>query len=187
MAELAPRGVRAFRIHPRLSQQPAATWLRPEGYRAMFAAGARLRQAISCLIDTDALPELDRMATAFPDTPIVIDHLCRIGGDGVIRPHDVDTLCALARHKNIHVKIGAFYALGLKQPPYDDLRMLIERVVQAFGPKRCMWESDSPYQVQGLHTYQASIELVRDRLDFLSAGDKEWILGKTAERFFFTR
>lgn len=187
MADLAPRGVRAFRIHPRLTGQPAETWLRPEGCRAMFAAGARLRQAMSCLIDPDALPEVDRMAGEFPDTPIVIDHLCRIGADGVIRDADVDALCALARRRSVHVKIGAFYALGRKQPPYDDLSSLIRRVVQAFGPERCMWESDSPFQVLGEHTYLASVALIRDRLEFLSAGDKEWILARTAERFFFSR
>ena len=48
-----------------------------------------------------------------------------------------------------------------------------------------MWASDSPYQVQGEHTYAASIALVRDRLDFLSAGDKEQLLMKTAEGIYF--
>ena len=153
----------------------------------MFSAGARNRQAMSCLIDPDALPELDRMCTEFPDTPIVIDHLCRIGADGVIRPPDVDTLCAMAKHQNVLVKVGGFYALGNKQSPYDDLGSLILHVVRAFGPERCLWESDSPFQVLGPHTYQASIDLVRERLDFLSAGDKEWILHKTAEQFFFAR
>jgi hypothetical protein len=31
----------------------------------------------------------------------------------------------------------------------------------------------------------ASIALIRDRMGGLSAGDKEWLLGKTAERVFF--
>ncbi|MSQ96983.1 MAG: amidohydrolase [Gemmataceae bacterium] len=185
MAELASRGIRAFRIHPRLSKQPPGTWLQPGGYRAMFAAGAKNRQAMSCMIEPDALPELDRMCTEFPDTPVVIDHLCRIGADGVIRDADVDALCGIAKHKNVMLKIGGFYALGKKEPPYDDLAPLIRSVVHAFGPERCMWESDSPFQVLGPHTYQASIDLVRERLDFLSAADKDWILRKTAENFYF--
>jgi hypothetical protein len=36
------------------------------------------------------------------------------------------------------------------------------------------------------HTYRDSIELVRTRLDFLSPTDREWLLGKTAERVFFS-
>jgi predicted TIM-barrel fold metal-dependent hydrolase len=62
---------------------------------------------------------------------------------------------------------------------------MIGRVLDAFGPERCMWASDSPYQVQPPHTYAASIALIRDQLSGLSAGDKEWVLRKTAERVFF--
>jgi predicted TIM-barrel fold metal-dependent hydrolase len=187
MGALAKQRVRAFRIHPKLSRQPADKWLRPEGYVAMFAAGARNNQAMSCLIDTDALPELDRMCADHPDTPVIIDHLCRIGADGAVRDRDVDSLCAMAKHKKVMLKVGAFYALGKKQPPYTDLAPVIRKAIKAFGPRRCMWESDSPFQVQGDHTYRASIDLVRERLDFLSAEDKEWLLGKTAEQFFFTK
>ncbi len=187
MTELAKKGVRAFRIYPKLSQQPVEKWLRPEGYRKMFAAGARNHQAMSCLIGPDDLPELNRMCADFPDTPVIIDHLARIGADGVIRDKDVDRLCAMAKHKKVMLKVGAFYALGKKKPPYDDLAPLIKRVVKAFGRERCMWESDSPFQVQGEHTYQASIDLVRRRLDFLSAEDKKWLLHKTAQKFFFDK
>ena len=84
-------------------------------------------------------------------------------------------------------KVGAFYALGKKKPPYDDLGPLIEKVVKAFGPRRCMWESDSPFQVQGDHTYKVSLDLVRKCLDFLRPADREWLLGKTAEAFFFAK
>ena len=82
------------------------------------------------------------------------------------------------------VKIGAFYAFGAKREPYTDLLPLIRRVVTAFGPERCMWESDCPYQVQKPHTYAASVALIRDHADFLSATDKEQILFRTAYGFF---
>ena len=93
----------------------------------------------------------------------------------------------MAKHKRIMVKIGAFYALGKKQPPYTELAPMIKKVVAAFGPRRCMWESDCPFQVQEEHTYQASVDLVRRRLDFLSDDDREWLLWKTAENFFFKK
>lgn len=187
MAQLGERGIRAFRIHPRLGKLPPESWLRPEGYHKMFAAAARTGQALSCLIDPDGLPEVERMCSAYPDTPIIIDHLARIGADGVIRESDVNALCALARHHAVLCKIGAFYALGKKKPPYTDLATLIQRVIAAFGADRCMWESDSPFQVQSPHTYQASVDLIRHGLEFLTAEDRDWLLRKTAERFFFTR
>jgi predicted TIM-barrel fold metal-dependent hydrolase len=37
MGELAKKGVRAFRIHPKLSKEPAEKWLRPEGYSSSKA------------------------------------------------------------------------------------------------------------------------------------------------------
>jgi predicted TIM-barrel fold metal-dependent hydrolase len=187
MADLAKRGVRAFRIHPKLSKQPPDKWLRPDGYGKMFAAGARNNLAMCCLIDPDGLPELDRMCSEYKDTPVILDHLARIGSDGTIREKDVDALCAMAKHKKVMVKVGAFYALGKKKAPHDDLAPLIEKVVKAFGPERCMWESDCPFQVQGEHTYKDSIDLVRKRLDFLRPADREWLLGKTAEEFFFPK
>ena len=187
MAALAKRRVRAFRIHPRLSKQPAKRWLEPEGYARMFAAGAKHNLAMSCLIDPDGLPELDRMCKKYADTPVIIDHLCRIGANGTIAEKDVKSLCALAVHKRVMVKVGAFYALGKKQAPYTDLADFIQQVVKAFGPRRCMWESDCPFQVVGGHNYRDSIDLVRTRLKFLSAEDRDWLLRRTAEEFFFRK
>src|SRR5437588_12589839 len=151
----------------------------------MFTQAAKNNQAISCLIDPDALPELDRMCRRFPEAPVIIDHLCRIGAGGAINDKDVKALCAMAAHKRVLVKVGAFYALGKRQPPYDDLGPLIRQVVQAFGARRCMWESDCPFQVQGVHTYRASIDLVRTRLKFRTAAARDWLLRRTAEQFFF--
>jgi predicted TIM-barrel fold metal-dependent hydrolase len=186
MTELAKKRVRAFRIHPNLSKQPVERWLEPAGYAKMFAAGAKNNQAMSCLINPAALPELDRMCKKFPATPVIIDHLCRIGVDGTIADKDVDALCAMAAHQRVLVKVGAFYALGKKQPPYTDLAPLIQKVVKAFGARRCMWESDCPFQVVN-HKYQDSIDLIRTKLDFLTAEDKDWLLRRTAEEFFFKK
>src|SRR6516164_5943218 len=187
MGELAKKKVRAFRIHPSLSKQPPAKWLEPAGYEKMFAAGAKNNQAMSCLIAPDALPELDRMCKKHKDTPVIIDHLCRIGLKGTIADKEVDALCAMAKHERVMIKVGAFYALGKKEAPYTDLGPLIRKVVKSFGAKRCMWESDCPFQVSDEHKYQDSIDLVRKRLDFLSDEDREWLLWRTAEGFFFKK
>lgn len=184
MAELEPRGVRAFRIQPRYSKQPPARWLEPPGYQAMFRQAAQSRQVLSCLIDPDGFAEVDRMCRTHPATPVIIDHLGRIGVAGTIASADVDALCALARHPRLYVKVGAFYALGKKIAPYLDLAPLIQRVVQAFGARRCLWESDCPFQVAH-DKYTDSLSLVRDRLTFLSDEDRQWLLHRTAEELLF--
>lgn len=184
MADLRPKGVRAFRIAPHFSKRPPARWLEPPGYSAMFAAAPRNGQALSCLINPEAFAEVDRMCGLFPETMVIIDHLGRVGSGGSIVPEDVDALCGLAKHPRVLVKVGAFYALGKKTPPYLDLAPLIRRVVQSFGVERCLWESDSPFQV--VHGgYAESIALVRDRLDFLTPEQREWLLWRTAERTLF--
>jgi predicted TIM-barrel fold metal-dependent hydrolase len=184
MRALAPRGVRAFRIQPHYGKKGLADWLTPDGYKAMFAEAARSKLVMSCLIDPEGLAEVDRMCREFPEAPVVIDHLARIGVDGTIRDSDVQALCDLARHPRVYVKVGAFYALGKKTPPYLDLAPLIRRVLQAFGSRRLMWESDCPFQVVD-HAYEDSIALVRDRLDFLNDDDRAWLLARTAEGLLF--
>jgi len=186
MRELLRLGVRAFRIQPQYSKLPPARWLEPEGYAGMFATAAQTRQALSCLIDPAGFPEVERMCRRFPHTAVIIDHLGRIGvgPDGAIVDADIEALCALAKHPKTYVKVGAFYALGMKKPPYLDLVPLIKRVIQAFGARRCMWESDCPFQVVR-DRYTDSLALVRDHLDFLSKDDRDWLLYRTAEQTLF--
>ena len=186
MTTLAGKGVRAFRIYPKLSKEPIGRWLQPAGFEKMFAQAAKNNQAISCLIDPDAFPEIDRMCKKHPKAPVIIDHMARIGVSGTIVEKDVKALVELAKHKRVMVKIGAFYALGKKKAPYTDLGDLIQTLVKAFGPDRCMWESDCPFQVVEGHRYADSIGLIETKLKFLTAGDREWLLRKTAEKFFFS-
>jgi L-fuconolactonase len=138
-----------------------------------------------CLIGPDDLPDVAKMCEANPETPVVIDHFARIGMDGEIRDADVASLCALERYPHTKVKVSAFYALGKKKPPHDELVPMIKRLYETFGPQRLMWASDAPYQLEGENSYAASIALMRDKLNFLSADDREWLLRKTAEETFF--
>ncbi|GAB4153342.1 MAG: amidohydrolase family protein [Planctomycetaceae bacterium] len=183
MKRLLKQHVTGFRITSWIRGKEK--WLEGPGMNAMWKCGAETRQAMCCLIDPADLPTVDAMCKKHPETPVVIDHFARIGVDGKIRDADVKRLCKMARHKNTHVKISAYYALGKKKPPYLDLVPMIRRLFEAYGPRRLMWASDSPYQLVGEHTYKASIQLVRDRLDFVSKEDREWLMRKTAEKVYF--
>jgi predicted TIM-barrel fold metal-dependent hydrolase len=184
MRELKKQGVRGFRIRP--GKRSPETWLDGPGMAAMWKCGAEEKLSMCHLIDANSLPAVDRMCRKFPDTPVVIDHFARIGVDGVIRGDDLKRLADLSRHKHVAVKVSAFYALGAKKAPYYDLSPMIRRLLDAYGPQRLMWATDCPYQVQGDHTYAGSIELIRNRLDYLSATDRNWLLRGTAERVFFS-
>jgi predicted TIM-barrel fold metal-dependent hydrolase len=182
MTRLASLGVRGFRITH--GNRPDG-WLETAGMLEMWQLAAEKKLAICALVGPDAIPALDRMCSMFPGTIVVIDHMARVGMDGIVQDRDVRALCQLSRHPRVYVKISAFYALGKKKAPYDDLAPLVYQLYCAFGSRRLMWGSDSPFQVQAPHTYAESLEFVRNRLPFLSLEDKGWILRKSAEEVFF--
>ncbi len=183
MVKLARKGVRGFRIRPQ--KQSPDQWLSGDGMHEMWKAGAKHGLAMCHLIDADYLQSVDKMCQQYPDTPVVIDHFARIGVDGKIREKDVAALCSLAKHKNVTVKISAYYALGKKQAPYTDLLPMIKACIDAYGVERLMWASDGPFQVVNGHEYAPSFQLIKNA-DFLSDGDKDWLLRRTAERVFYS-
>lgn len=183
MTRLAKLGIRGFRIRP--GEGGAARWIDSPGMRAMWDHAGNTGLAICPLIDPELLPEVAAMCKEFPRTNVVVDHFARIGIDGEIRDSDLAALVDLARHERTHVKVSAFYALGKKAPPYTDLIPMIRALFKAYGASRLMWASDSPYQLAPPNTYEDSLALVRDRIDFLSESDREWLLRKTAEKVYF--
>lgn len=185
MKDLLKLGVTGFRITPFIRKEQPEKWLDTEGMQAMWKTGAETKQAMCCLIGASDIAGVDKMCSKYPDTPVVIDHFARIGYDGEIRDAEVKALCDLSRHKHVSVKISAYYALGKKQPPHEELIPMIKQLLKSFGPQRLMWASDCPYQLTEPNTYASSISLVRDRLDFISDDDRQWLLRKTAEKVFF--
>ena len=183
MVKLARQGVRGFRIRP--DAQTPDQWLSGEGMHDMWKAGAKHGLAMCHLIDAEFLGSVDKMCERYPDTPVVIDHFARIGVDGQIREKDVATLCELAKHKNVTVKLSAYYALGEKAAPYQDLLPMIKSCIDAYGVERLMWASDGPFQVVDGHEYAPSFNLIQEAA-VLSDGDKEWLLRRTAKRVFYS-
>jgi predicted TIM-barrel fold metal-dependent hydrolase len=115
----------------------------------------------------------------------VIDHMGRIGLDGVIREDEIKALCHLAHYPRVYVKVSAFYALGRKQAPFSDLIPVARALHGSFGPQRLMWGSDSPFQLKPPHTYRESLDFVIDGLPFLTVEDRVWMLRRTAAKIFF--
>lgn len=184
MKSLKTKGVRGFRIVS--GKQDPSRWLSGEGMKKMWACAADESMAICPLINPEYLSSVDQMCEQYPETTVVIDHFARIGIDGTVHEQDLDALCRLAKHKNTYVKTSAFYALGKKSAPYTDLGKMIHRLAHEFGSERLMWATDCPYQVQSGHTYHDSIDLIRDKLDFLTNNDRSWLLRNTAEKVFFS-
>lgn len=184
MKTLAGQGVRGFRLYA--DREKADAWSQSASMGRMWSYAAEAGLAMCLLANPYALPAVHRMCQSNRRTRVVIDHFARIGVNGSIAQTDIDHLCRLAEFDQVYVKTSAFYALGSKKAPYSDLAPMIRALRASFGASRLMWASDCPFQVQKGHTYADSIALIRDRLDFLSPDDKQWMLRKTAEKVFFS-
>lgn len=184
MKSLGDKNVRGFRVYAFSDRMK--DWDESEGMETMWKTGADEGLAICCLTDPSALPTIQKWCEKYRETPVVIDHFARNGMKGEVDQEELDRLLALADFPNTYVKVSAYYAFGKKTPPYTDLGDMIRQVRDAFGSERLMWGSDCPYQVQGEHTYEASLALITEKVDFLSADDKENILKNTADRLFFS-
>jgi predicted TIM-barrel fold metal-dependent hydrolase len=187
LADLAKQGARGIRIGPtkhadRTPNADPPKWLESAGMIALWEEAARQRVAICPLVDAEFLPSLDPMCAKHPETVCVIDHF---GHVDPAKPETVTALVRLARHRNVFVKVSAFYKFADRKPPYDDLLPMIRTVIDAFGPDRLMWASDCPYQLNDGNTYADAINLVRRGMDDLSADDRRAILRDTAALVFF--
>ena len=183
MDQLLTAGFRGCRIRP--GDGGVDRWRDSPGMNAMWSHGADIGVAMCPLVDPDYLPEVIHMCQQHQSTTVVIDHFARVGIDGTIRRPDLDNLVRLAAYPKTHVKVSAYYALGNKQPPHRELIPMIKELYDAFGPERLMWGSDCPYQLTKPNTYADSINLIKERIDFLTETDKAWLLRKAAERVFF--
>ena len=88
----------------------------------MFRIGAEHDLALSFLMGIQDLPDLIRMCRRFPDTPVILDHMCGIHlRDGVWPENEIRALCQMARYRRVMVKLGPFQALGDGAAPYTCL------------------------------------------------------------------
>lgn len=187
LRDLRDQGARGIRIGPtkhadRTLNVDPPNWLNTPGQQALWKHAAELGVAVCPLLGPDFLHSLDPMCAQHPDTTVVIDHFGHID---MAKPETVAALTRLARHPNVYVKVSGFYKFGDRKAPYEDLAPMIRRVVDAFGPKRLMWASDLPYQLNNGNTYADAVDLIRNGLKDLSDADRRAILRDTAAGVFF--
>ena len=188
MQALAEQGIRAFRVRGQSTRPDVPggeQWLDHPAFEAMFRRSASDDLPLSFLCGAADLPEIDRMCARHGDAPVILDHLARLGPATGATAEDVDALCAVARHPRTMVKVSAFGALSRDGPPYLDMLPIVRRVLDAYGPERCMWASDSPLQTVSPHSYETSIGLLAEHADFLSENDLAQVLHGTAARVFW--
>jgi len=144
-----------------------ADWLWPEAERA----GIPLMMSVS-----GQLPSVDRLAERHPGLTLVIDHLgLRSGTKGEQAFAGLPELLKLARHANVAVKASALPCYSVEAYPFRDVQRHIRSVYDTFGPRRMFWGTD---WTRLPCTWRRAVTFFTEELSWLSAGDKEWIMGR---------
>ena len=171
-------------------------------FREGFAQLAPLGLTFDAWMYHTQLAELRDLADAFPDTPIVLNH---VGGAIGIGPYAgrgrhvtaawSAALRELAHCPNLHLKIGGLgmrlFGLGMHEratPPSSEVlatawRPVVETCVEAFGAGRCMFESNFPVDKAGF-AYTTLWNAFKRVTATWSASERGALFHDTAARFY---
>jgi predicted TIM-barrel fold metal-dependent hydrolase len=155
---------------------------------ALFRAAADLRLIASLSCYPHQQPAIRKLAERFPSLPILCHHLgmAKAGTDeGETGRKQV---LASSRVANIYIKLSGFaYATHVSWDfPYHDTHDLIRAEYEHFGASRMCWGSDYPV-VRSYMTYRQALEAFRTHCAFVTAEDRETILGGTLEELLARR
>ena len=88
--------------------------------------------------------KLGPIAERHPELTLIIDHMgltLAMAKDGSV-PAAIDQAVALAKYPNVSVKVSASPGVSNEPYPFRDVAVHLQRVFEAYGPRRCYWGSD---------------------------------------------
>ena len=125
-----------------------------------------------------ASAEFAEVLRLFPALSIVIEHLG--GAKPGMSQDDFAPVLALAVHDNLTIKLSGFGEFCHLPHPFRDVPVFADQVLEAFSPRRIMWGSDWP-PVSSREGYDSSLSFPLDYFADLSADERAWIFGETAQ------
>ncbi len=181
------RGLAGFRFHP--MYYPDEKILLTAQNEAMWAAIAALDVVIQFHLRAEQADQVAVIAQRYPHLRLIIDHM---GYPQVNEPRPEGTrtfqpILALARFDNIHFKLSDVAGRSQQPFPYTDVHPFIELLLNAFGSARTMWGTGYPGHHRVKHrwpTLADELRLIDEGLPFLTAADKDRILGGTAAQIW---
>lgn len=123
-----------------------------------------------------AVAKIGDIAARHPGLRVIVDHMgLNVQWKGKDLGPGVDVLLKFALFKNVGVKVSCLPCYVDEAYPYPTLYPQIRRVFETFGPQRLFWGTDLS---QLPCSYRQAVTLFTAELDFLSAQDKEWLMGR---------
>src|SRR6059058_4291815 len=183
------------------AKRPKGLLLDP-AFRKGFACLAPLGLSFDAWLFHPQIGELTDLARAFPDTKIVLDHCggpIGIGGYAGRREEIFPVWKASIQHiatcPNVVVKLGGLamcllgydFHLRPKPPSSEEAaaawRPYIETCIEAFGPNRCMFESNFPPD-KGQCSYRVIFNAFKRIAAQFSEPEKTALFCRTASEFY---
>jgi len=122
-------------------------------------------------------PDIAALAMEFSDTPVILDHLAR-SGQGT--PEQYDAVLKMAKSRRVYMKFSGWRYSSKQEYPFSDIKPLVRRTFDAFGPDRMMWGGLG----MTLAEFEKNAQLFDQIFDFASDNDRAKIRGGTAGRLF---
>jgi L-fuconolactonase len=137
------------------------------------------------LVRTRELPAAHGIARRFPDTRFVIDHMAKPRIAAGARDLEWEQAMApFAGLPNVSCKLsGMVTEASWTEWTPDDLAPYVRRVLDWFGPERCMFGSDWPVCLLAA-SYEQVMDALRFALSDLSLAEIEGVLGGNAIRVY---
>jgi predicted TIM-barrel fold metal-dependent hydrolase len=156
--------------------QPYRGWLEGGEYEPFWAAAEEHNIPVMCLVS--GFPAiLGPIAERHPSLTLIVDHMaCELNQKGATSFATIDDLLSLAKHPRVMVKTSSAPCFSNQPYPFADINPFLKRIYEVFGARRLMWGAD---RTRLTSTYEECVRHFSEGLDFLTAFDKEWILGKT--------
>jgi len=184
-----------------LPHTPAGLY-RSARFREGFATLERLALSFDAWLLEPQLPDLIDLARAFPGTHIVLDHVGTPLGiasyAGKLAERFAvwrDNIRELAKSPHVFVKLGGLamvfpaFKSFMQDPPAsseqlaEEWKPYIETCIEAFGPERCMFESNFPVDLCGA-TYPVLWNAFKRLAKGYSTDEKTALFSGTATRFY---
>lgn len=163
----------------RFVYRPEMTWLYDDSAEWLWQGCERYALPVM-VFAPGHLPALDRLAERHPGLKLVLDHMELRREKDAAAFVDLPDLLRIARHPNVAVKASALPCYTDDTYPFRAIHSYVRQVFDAFGPKRTFWGTDL---TRLPCTYRQAITFFTEELSFLSAEDKEWVMGRAVCEF----
>jgi L-fuconolactonase len=187
LAELrsGPGGSHLVGIRHQVHDEADERWLlRDDVLRGLRAVG-EANLVYDLLVRTRELRSAHEVARRFPDIRFVIDHLGKPHiSAGPRDPEWEQAMAPFAALPNVSCKLsGMVTEASWSDWTPDDLAPYVHRVLDWFGPERCMFGSDWPVCLLAA-TYGEVLEALKLALRELDAAETAGVLGGNATRVY---